>query len=122
MENWQHLKVLIVDDLRIKYLVISRFLEATQIQITYAENGKIAVELCSRESFDIILMNILMPVMDGFEATKEIRKFNKDVIIIAQTNYADIREKCLETGFNDYIRNPFSKEDLINLVKQNIKY
>jgi hypothetical protein len=121
MENWKHLKVLVVDDLKIKLFMISKLLKTTQIQITHAENGKIAVELCSNEKFDIILMNILMPVMDGFEATKEIRRFNKDVIIIAQTNYANLLEKCLEGGFNDYIRNPFSKEALIEIIKKHIK-
>ena len=58
--------------------------------------------------------------MDGFEATKEIRRFNKDVIIIAQTNYANLLEKCLEGGFNYYIRSPFSKEDLIQLIKKHV--
>ena len=121
MENWKHLKVLVVDDLKIKLFMISKLLKTTQIQITHAENGKIAVKLCSNEKFDIILMNFLMPVMDGFEATKEIRRFNKDVIIIAQTNYANLLEKCLEGGFNDYIRNPFSKEALIEIIKKHIK-
>lgn len=121
MENWKHIKILIVDDFAIKVFIISKFLKETQAQITSTGNGEKAVALCSNEHFDIILMNILMPVMDGFEATREIRKFNEDVIIIAQTNYADLHEKCIEAGFNDYIRYPFSNEDLIEIITKHIK-
>jgi CheY-like chemotaxis protein len=121
MENWKHLRILVVEDNAINSFIISKFLETTGVQITHAANGKIAVELCNKEPFDIILMNIKMPVMDGFEATKEIRTFNKDVIIIAHTNYGNIREKCLEFGFNDYIRKPFNKDELTGIIKKFIK-
>ena len=121
MENWNHLKVLVVEDNKIRSFYISKCLSETGIKITNAENGKIAVDLCISEKHDIILMNILMPVMDGFEATREIRKFNKDVIIIAETNYANLYEKCIEGGFNDYIRNPFSKEELIEIIRKHIE-
>ena len=109
MENWKHLKILVAEDNKIQSFVISKLLADTGIQITSASNGKEAADLCANEKFDIILMNIKMPLMDGFEATKEIRKFNKDVAIIAETNYGGIRERCLSEGFEDYIRKPFSK-------------
>ena len=120
MDKLKHLKILIVDDNRIKIFTLSKILREQEADITTVFNGKEAVVLCSEKQFDVILMNILMPVMDGFEATREIRKFDKDVIIIAQTNYANLKERCIKEGFNDYIRNPFSKEDLIGIILRNI--
>jgi two-component system cell cycle response regulator DivK len=120
MENWKHLRILIVEDNRIQSFVISKLLADTGIQITNAFNGKEAVDLFANEKFDIILMNIKMPVMDGFEATKEIRKLSRDVPVIAETNWGGIREKCLEEGFDDYIRKPFGRDDIIEMIKKHI--
>ena len=121
MENWKHLKILVAEDNRIQSFVINKLLADTGIQITNAFNGKEAVEFSANEKFDIILMNIKMPVMDGFEATKEIRKFNRDVPVIAETNWGGIRERCLENGFDDYIRKPFGREAIIEIIKKHIK-
>ncbi len=121
MDNWKHLKILVAEDNKIQSFVISKLLADTGIQITNAFNGKEAVDLCANEKFDIILMNIEMPVMDGFEATKEIRKFNSEIKIIAETNWGGIRERCIENGFDDYIRKPFSREAIIEIIKKHIK-
>jgi CheY-like chemotaxis protein len=118
MGNWKNFKILIVEDSIFTNFYIDRFFTETNIQITKAVNGKIAVELCEKEKFDIILMNITMPVMDGYEATREIRKFNKDVPIIANSNWGNITEKCLECGCNDFIRAPMNKEELLALIKK----
>ena len=121
MEDLKDFKILIVEDNKINLFSLNKVLSQTNIQITKAVNGKIAVELCEKEKFDIILMNITMPVMDGYEATREIRKFNKDVPIIANSNWGNITEKCLECGCNDFIRNPMPKEELIALIKKYLK-
>jgi CheY-like chemotaxis protein len=121
MEDLKDFKILIVEDNKINMFSINKVLSQTNIQITKAINGKIAVELCEKEKFDIILMNITMPVMDGYEATREIRKFNKNVPIIANSNWGNITEKCLECGCNDFIRNPMPKEELIALIKKYLK-
>ena len=121
MEDWKHFKILVVEDNKINLFSISKLLSETNIQITKAVNGAIAVDLCAHEQFDIILMNITMPVMDGYEATREIRKFNREVPVIANSNWGNIREKCLECGCNDFIRNPMPKEDLLQLIKKYIK-
>jgi CheY-like chemotaxis protein len=65
-------------------------------------------------------MDIKMPEMDGYEATKQIREFNKNVIIIAQTAYAQSgdRDKAIEAGCNDYISKPIRKNDLLALIKK----
>jgi CheY-like chemotaxis protein len=121
MANWKHLKILVVEDNKIQSFVISKLLADTGIQITNAYNGQEAVGLCANEKFDIILMNIKMPVIDGFEATREIRKFNSEIKIIAETNWGGIRERCIENGFDDYIRKPFGREDIIELIKKHLK-
>jgi CheY-like chemotaxis protein len=103
---------------RSNILSLTRSSQRQTFQVTKAINGKIAVELCEKEKFDIILMNITMPVMDGYEAIREIRQFNKDVPIIANSNWGNITEKCLECGCNDFIRAPMNKEELLALIKK----
>jgi CheY-like chemotaxis protein len=68
----------------------------------------------------MILMDIRMPEMGGYEATREIRQFNKNVIIIAQTAYAlpGDREKALKAGCNDYISKPINKAELLSLMQK----
>jgi CheY-like chemotaxis protein len=65
-------------------------------------------------------MDIRMPEMDGYEATRQIRRFNKDVIIIAQTAYglSGDREKAIESGCNDYLSKPIAKDELLGLIEK----
>jgi CheY-like chemotaxis protein len=118
MINWKNYKILIAEDEIGNFMLISALLEETEIQISHAMDGKQAVELCLKDQFDIIFMDLKMPVMGGFEATVEIRKFNKDIVIIAQTAYAYKREECIAAGFTDYISKPFNEEQLINVLSQ----
>jgi CheY-like chemotaxis protein len=120
MENWKNVKILVAEDEMGNFMLISVLLEETGIQITHAINGNIAVELCKKDQFDVIFMDIRMPVMDGFKATTEIRKINKDIVIIAQTAYAYKREECIGAGFTDYISKPFNEDQLINMLRQYI--
>ncbi|MDA3892842.1 MAG: response regulator [Salinivirgaceae bacterium] len=120
MENWKDKKILIAEDEIENFFLITCMLEDTEIQITHAINGKKAVELCHNEKFDIILMDIKMPVMDGYEATTEIRKFNKEIAIIAQTAYGYIREECIASGFTDYLPKPFNAEGIIKMLESYI--
>jgi len=121
MKDLKEIKILLAEDNKINAFVLKRFMVELEIAFDHAENGCIAVELCKNEYYDLILMNILMPVMDGFEATRLIRAFNTEVPIIAHTNYGGIRDKCLESGFNDYIRKPFSRDELIKIIRKNIE-
>lgn len=98
--------------------VAERLLTPTNIDVTIAHNGQEAVELCRSQEFDIILMDIQMPVMGGLEATSHIRKLEgfADTPIIALT--ADIqdetRKKALATGMNDLLTKPFKSAELID--------
>lgn len=86
----------------------------------HTKSGLKAVELCRKNpDIDVIMMDINMPEMNGYEATRHIREFNKDVVIIAQTAYAlaGDREKSIEVGCNDYISKPFNKKELLEKIE-----
>ena len=121
-----NLKVLIVDDLiwEWKFLVKYSFPKTEGIvlgNVLYAENGIEAVDICrSNPDIDLILMNIQMPKMDGYEATIQIRNFNKEVIIIVQTEASieNVVKKSAEVGWNAYIKKPIDKTLLHELLKK----
>ena len=86
-----------------------------------ATNGMDAVRLCKENpDIDIVLMDIKISELNGYEATKKIREFNKDLIIIAQTSYAfpGDREKAITAGCNDYISKPYRQNELKELLKK----
>jgi len=114
------LNVLIVEDNKtIDDVYLATILKNIGNKIIHAGNGVEALEVCRKyHNIDLIMMDIKMPIMDGYEATRRIREFNNDVIIIAQTAYAhsDAREKALEAGCNDYIAKPIKKDSLLRLI------
>ncbi|OFX43979.1 MAG: hypothetical protein A2X05_03115 [Bacteroidetes bacterium GWE2_41_25] len=121
----KNLKILIAEDDEISSLLITRFVKIFGQEVLKARTGVEAVEACrNNPDIDLVMMDIRMPEMDGYEATRQIRQFNKDVVIIAQTALAltGDREKAIEAGCNDYISKPFRPALLTELiVKQFIK-
>jgi len=118
------LKILIVEDEKISDMLITRFVKIFGQEVLKAITGVKAVDACrNNPDIDLILMDIQMPEMDGYEATRQIRQFNKDVIIIAQTAYglSGDREKALEAGCNDYISKPINKDKLLALIQKQFK-
>ena len=90
-------------------------------EIIYVNNGKDAIETCrDNPDLDLVLMDIKIPLINGYDATKEIRKFNKDLLIIAQTAYSiqGDREKAIEAGCNDYISKPINKLLLLEMIEK----
>lgn len=115
------LKILIVEDDKISDLLISTILKKVDHEFLHAETGIEAIEACrNHPDLDLILMDIKMPDMNGYEATRQIRHFNKNIIIIAQTAFAQTydREKAIETGCNDYISKPIASDDLLALIQK----
>jgi signal transduction histidine kinase/CheY-like chemotaxis protein/CHASE3 domain sensor protein/putative methionine-R-sulfoxide reductase with GAF domain len=115
-------KVLLVDDDMRNVFALSSILHDQQLQVIVAGDGKEALEkLAENSDIDIILMDIMMPEMDGYQAMQEIRKDpkHKDLPIIALTAKAmkDDREKCLQAGASDYITKPVDTDQLISLMK-----
>ncbi len=117
----KRLKILIVEDDEISYSLLSRMLQKISHEVLHAITGVQAIEACrNNPDLDLILMDIRMPLMDGTEAARRIRQFNKDVIIIAQTAYAFTgdSEKAIESDCNEYISKPINLSVLNNLIKK----
>jgi len=115
-----NLNVLIVEDDEISRIYLFTMLKGKCKNIYYAGNGEEAVQIHSaKNDIDLILMDIKLPVMDGYSATAKIRETDKKVLIIAQTAYAmeGDREKALSVGCDDYISKPLSKKKLLLLIK-----
>jgi len=114
------LKILMVEDDEPSYRYLQIITKEIAAETLLAQTGTEAVEMCRKNpDTDLVLMDIRMPGMDGYEATRRIREFNKTITIIAQTAHAMVedREKALEAGCNDYIAKPLSREALIQLIK-----
>lgn len=93
-------------------------------KIIKAKNGNEAIEAClDNPDLDLILMDIQMPGMNGYEATRQIRLFNPEVVIIAQTAYiqTENREKAIEAGCNDYISKPIKSDNLMAVMHKYFK-
>ncbi len=115
--------ILIAEDEESNYLYLNELLEIFNSNIVYAKNGQIAVDLCRNNStIDLILMDIKMPVMDGFTATKIIKSFRPEIRIIAQTAFANENDKIefLENGFDDFISKPIEGEVLYKVIARNL--
>lgn len=117
--NWKDKTVLIVDDIEVNYIFLETILADTRVKTLYASNGKIAVDMCrSHPEIDAVLMDIKMPVMDGYEATKIIKEEKPDLPVIIQTAYSfnEEYERCKELGCSDYITKPLKSENVISVL------
>ncbi|MBI9112492.1 MAG: response regulator [Maridesulfovibrio ferrireducens] len=113
--------VLLVEDNAINRQVAEQILMTTGLEIETAINGLEAVQMLAQNNYDLVLMDIQMPEMDGYEATRTIRNKlkKKDLPIIAMTAHAmrGDKEKCLQAGMNDYIPKPIDKNQMISTIK-----
>lgn len=115
------LKILIVEDDEAADELLALLTKDISKEVIHTRSGAKAVELCRMHpDFDLILMDINLPELNGYEATKQIRKFNKDVVIIAQTAYAltGDQAKSIEAGCNAYLSKPINKSALMSLIRQ----
>ncbi|MEI6089942.1 MAG: response regulator [bacterium] len=113
--------ILIAEDLQDNIDLLKQILDGTDLQLIFAKNGEEAISICLNNSdINLVLMDIQMPIINGFDATLRIKEFKPDLPIIAMTAYAmaDERTKCLEKGCDDYISKPFNKTDLIVLISK----
>ena len=112
-------KILVAEDIESNFKLICYFLSGANTEIIRAVNGKEAVEKClSDNNIDLILMDIKMPVMDGYTAIKLIRETNAVIPIIAQTAYFDDKEPALQAGSSGFISKPFDKKGLLKIVHE----
>ena len=119
------LKVLLVEDNFLNQKVVIATLEKAGHMVELAENGKIGVEMYLENEYDLILMDIQMPIMDGIEATKNIRKLEKEnnlpaIKIMAVTAFALDRDKeqCLKAGMDEFLSKPFKPNELLSLINK----
>jgi CheY-like chemotaxis protein len=111
--------ILVAEDVESNFKLIKYFLSGSNAEVLHAFNGKEAVEkYFSIKNIDLILMDIKMPVMDGYTAVKLIREENTAIPIIAQTAYADDRERAIECGCSGFISKPFDKKSLIKVLSE----
>lgn len=115
------IKILIAEDDEISFEYLNALLKEYQCEITHCSNGKEAVDICrNNDDIDLILMDIKMPQMNGYEATKEIREFNNEVYIVFQSAHAFSSEieVAMNSGGNAYITKPINKEKLAEIISQ----
>lgn len=123
--NTAELHVLLVEDNDINRLYARSILKNWQCHIDVAENGLVAIEKIKNNFYDVVLMDIQMPVMDGYEATKAIRSMNQSVkvpiiALTANATQTDV-EKCMLAGMDDYLPKPFTPEDLYRKLFKDLK-
>jgi len=111
---------LVAEDESMNYIFIHEVLNCWGIADIHATNGLKAIELFKSQHVDLILMDLKMPDVDGFEALKEIRKLNATIPVIGQTAFSFERELCIDAGFTDYIAKPFTNTQLLTILKKYI--
>ncbi len=116
--------ILVVEDEDFSFMFINEILIQEKAKVLRAKTGKEAVEICKEnsETINLVLMDIQLPVMDGWQATKEILKYHSNLPIIAQTAYAmkKQKDKCFESGCIDYIAKPYDNQQLLELISLHI--
>lgn len=118
--DWKDKIILVAEDEYTNYLLLAEILSETNASLIWAKNGLQAVEFFLNNSIDVVLMDIKMPGMNGYEATKKIRELNKKVPVIAQTAFAMAgeKEKIMESGCDDYIAKPIKYDQILSLISK----
>lgn len=123
-EDWSAYEILVAEDMESNYLYIKELLAPTKIRILRARDGVEAVEIFENNpSIDAVLMDILMPGLDGYEATGRIRACRKDIPVIAQTAFTfegEMQDGLYAGCFNDYIMKPFTRDMLLASLKKHL--
>jgi CheY-like chemotaxis protein len=114
--NLNHIKILLVEDNKMNQVVVNQLLKKWNASTKAANNGYEALDLLVEEDFDLILMDLQMPEMDGYEATKKIReqkKWNKiPIIALTADAFPEIKKQALEAGMDEFITKPFNQDEL----------
>lgn len=116
-------KVLLVEDVEFNVMVAEKMLTKWKATVDVAENGLVAIGKVKATNYDIILMDLQMPVLDGYSASRHIREFNQKVPIIALTASAssDVLEKTAAAGMNAYVSKPFKPNDLFEAILRQVE-
>ncbi|MBN1115769.1 MAG: tetratricopeptide repeat protein [Bacteroidales bacterium] len=117
--NWNNITILVAEDEDLNYKVLDTCLTRTNAHIIRAKDGASAIEICKNQRIDIVLMDIQLPGLDGYEATQEIKRINNRTPVIAQTSFAMVgeKERCLQAGCDDFISKPLNIDDLMRKIE-----
>lgn len=121
-----NIEILIVEDNMINLLLLKTLLLKKKYDIITATNGQEAIDLLTNATPDIILMDINMPVMNGYEASLAIRKSDSrintiPIIAVTAEMHPDTKNKCLDAGMNDYVPKPIDMDELVEKIKKFVK-
>ncbi|MGQ7868441.1 PAS domain S-box protein [Sunxiuqinia sp. sy24] len=121
--NFENYTILIAEDVDYNYEYLSEILKETKANVLWAKDGIDALNLFSKNKVDLILMDIQMPEIDGYEATRTIRKSNTEIPIIAQTAYtmSDEHQKCLDAGCNEVLSKPIKMKEFLDTLGTYLK-
>jgi CheY-like chemotaxis protein len=116
-------KVLVVEDNKINQMVTRKIMEKNNFKTIIVDDGYAAIEALNKESFDVVLMDINMPLINGFDTTRLIRKKGITIPIIALTAFAkdEISEEAISSGMNDVLVKPFEQANLIHCIETLVK-
>ena len=116
--DWKDKVFLIAEDIDTNYTYLKELLSTTNAKIIWAKDGKEAVDLCLKNKIDLVIMDLKMPNMDGYEAARKIKEFKHDLKIIAQSSFTqdDDKQKCLNAGCDNFIAKPILIENLFNAI------
>jgi CheY-like chemotaxis protein len=120
MYDWSGKTALMVEDDPVNMRFLTVLLLKTNLNLLYASDGREAVEIVETSPVDIVLMDMNLPVLDGYEATRQIKQLKPHLPIIAQTAHAlnEDRDNCLKAGCDEYIAKPIDKYRLYSLMDQ----
>jgi len=118
--DWSNKCILIVEDDNMNYEFLEALLSPTTITIDRAKTGIEALSMCEQKTYDLIIMDIRLPILDGLKTTRQMRKAGIKIPIIAQTAYAMMndRDKCIDAGCDDYIAKPVNKNLLFKILSK----
>lgn len=120
---WDKYTVLIAEDEDVNFFLLSEYLEPTGIRILRAKNGAEVLDIIAQEEPNVILMDIKMPIMNGYEATNKLREIKPNIPVLAQTAYTmpDDIERLKATNFQEILAKPINEQNLLFTLRKYIK-
>jgi len=115
-------KILIVEDEKSNYDLLRVILKKYKPEIDWAQDGGQAIKKARENAYDLILMDLQLPIINGLDATREIKQHKNEIPVIAQTAYAmtEDRQKAINAGCDDYIAKPMKRQHLLDLIEKHI--
>lgn len=123
-ETLRGLKVLLVEDAIDNQLLIKRILNKKGVDVDLADNGRVGVDMALKGPYNVVVMDLQMPEMDGYTATEKLRSsgFDKPIIALSAHAMSDIKERCLESGFTDHLPKPINSKQLVSTLVKHSHY